>query len=620
MIRGVPLDHRLLALGQRSRPGQLDGRHRRDEVVAVAELPERRGPELRRDSHRVVGREAAEVVEPIDLELPEAQEPVAPAGRGGDEDRGSEARRPAREDEPVHRPEIVADEGQRRATGKVPRQSIEGRPETTLLQLDVRDVGVPVLRIGHPRQVAGRKQASNPESGVLPCFREELRSIAVMLAEPVQEQDSGVNLALGRFDDERLDRRVICLEPLVKGSDGDPTAADRSRVPADHAGNDAAPTYPASVIHDEVRPIRLTELTECGGCASKLGADALAEALAGLGVVGTDMPVGGGSTGFEPGVASAVASADGAAGLIAGLDPPDDAAVHLVAPGVAVIGTVDFFPPIVDDPRTYGEIAAANALSDVFAMGGRVLFALSVAAIPESLPTTVFREILDGAASKVREAGGLLAGGHTIRDPEPKYGLAVIGVASPDRLLRKGGGVPGDVLILTKRLGTGLLVSGRRRSLTSDADLAAAIDSMRALNRRAAEVLVDVDVKAATDVTGFGLLGHGLEMARASGTRFVFEAAALPALDGALGLARAGVETGGAAHNRRFVRMALTVGADVADDRVTLAHDPQTSGGLLASVPPGDVAAIRAALESAGVESWIVGRVEPSSEGSVALS
>src|SRR6185295_3450693 len=211
---------------------------------------------------------------------------------------------------------------------------------------------------------------------------------------------------------------------------------------------------------------------------AKLGADVLGEALAGLGIQ-------------EP-------AADGWTGLIAGLDPPDDAAVHLVAPGVAVIGTLDFFPPIVDDPRTFGEIAAANALSDVFAMGGRVLFALSVAAIPEDMPTTAFRAILDGAASKVREAGGMLAGGHTIRDAEPKYGLAVIGVASPDRLLRKGGAQPGDLLILTKRLGTGLLVSGHRQGKVAEADLAAAVDQMRLLNRRASEVLVEHGIRGAT--------------------------------------------------------------------------------------------------------------------------
>ena len=344
-------------------------------------------------------------------------------------------------------------------------------------------------------------------------------------------------------------------------------------------------------------PIRLTELTECGGCAAKLGADALAEALAGLGV-----PI-------DPGAPEGYTGGE-ASGLIAGLSPPDDAAVHLIAPELAVLGTLDFFPPIVDDARTYGEIAAANALSDIFAMGGRVLFALSVAAIPEDLPTATFRAILEGAASKVREAGGLLAGGHTIKDPEPKYGLAVVGVAHPDHLLRKGGAQSGDVLILTKPLGTGLLVSGRRQSRTSDANLAGAVDSMRALNRTAADLLVQHGIRGATDVTGFGLLGHGLEMARASGTRFVFDAARLPALAGALDLARAGVETGGAAHNRRFVAPSLTLGLGVAPELVTLAHDPQTSGGLLAAIPRAALKDLHHDLEAAGVQHWAVGRVE----------
>lgn len=351
--------------------------------------------------------------------------------------------------------------------------------------------------------------------------------------------------------------------------------------------------------------IRLTDLTTCGGCAAKLGADVLSEALAGLG-----LDADGRST----------ASADGSTGLIAGLDPPDDAAVHLVAPGVAVIGTLDFFPPIVDDPFTYGEIAAANAVSDVFAMGGRVLFALSVAAVPESMETGVFRAILDGAASKVREAGGILAGGHTIRDPEPKYGLAVIGVASPDALLRKGGAVPGDLLILTKRLGTGLLVSGHKQGKASDDDLARAVDQMRALNRRAAEILVAHGVRAATDVTGFGLLGHGLEMAKASGTTFAFDASKLPALDGAVELARAGVETGGAAHNRRFVLPSLTVADGVPPELVTLAHDPQTSGGLLAAIPQDAVNDVHKALIDAGVDHWPVGRVEASVTPAVRLA
>jgi selenide,water dikinase len=345
-----------------------------------------------------------------------------------------------------------------------------------------------------------------------------------------------------------------------------------------------------SVVPDA--PLRLTDLTDCGGCAAKLGADLLADALAGLG-------------------AGEVTPKE----LVAGLEPPDDAAAYLVSPDLAVIGTLDFFPPLVDDPALYGEIAAANALSDVFAMGGRVLFALSIAAFPEGFPPEALRAVLEAAAAKVREAGGILAGGHTIRDPEPKYGLAVVGAAHPDRLFRKGGARPGDVLLLTKRLGTGLLVSGRRQGRTSDADLDAATDQMRTLNRAASEVLARRGIRGATDVTGFGLLGHGLEMARASGTRFVFEAAALPALDGALELAAAGVETSGAGHNRRFVAGSLEVGAGTDPAVVALAHDPQTSGGLLAAVSPADVDAVEADLEAAGVPSWRVGRVEAGDPG-----
>jgi selenide, water dikinase len=335
--------------------------------------------------------------------------------------------------------------------------------------------------------------------------------------------------------------------------------------------------------------LRLTELTDCGGCAAKLGADLLAEALAGLST----------EAGGDPSV------------ILAGLDQPDDAAVYRVSDDLAVIGTLDFFPPLVDDPRTFGEIAAANAVSDVFAMGGRVLFALSIAAFPEQLPREVMAEIFGGASSKVREAGGSLAGGHTIKDDEPKYGLAVIGAVHPDHLLRKGGARPGDRLLLTKRLGTGLLVSGARQGRTSAADMAAGIDSMRRLSRPASEALTGAGIRAATDVTGFGLLGHGLEMARASGTTFIFEAAALPALPGALSLAGSGIETGGAGHNRRFVADALSIGAEVAEETVALAHDPQTSGGLLVAVPEERVAAVESSLDDRQVEHWWVGHVEP---------
>ena len=362
-----------------------------------------------------------------------------------------------------------------------------------------------------------------------------------------------------------------------------------STPPAGEARNARHAYHRFVATLSDVPSLRLTSLTDCGGCAAKLGADLLSEALTGLG---------------------AETAPDE---LIAGLQPPDDAAAYRVSDDLAIIGTVDFFPPLVDDAWTFGEIAAANAMSDVFAMGGRVLFALSIAAFPEELPRNVLAEVFGGASAKVREAGGTLAGGHTIRDPEPKYGLAVIGAAHPDRLLRKGGARPGDQLLLTKPLGTGLLISGARAGGTDSEDLAAAIEWMRALNRAAAEVLVEHGVSAATDITGYGLLGHGLEMARASGARFVFETGALPALPGALDLARDGVETGGAAHNRRFVSNELDVDDRVPGEMIALAHDPQTSGGLLAAIPHDDLARISGELRASAVDHWLIGRVESGS-------
>lgn len=355
--------------------------------------------------------------------------------------------------------------------------------------------------------------------------------------------------------------------------------------------------YPAGMSPLSSFPsIRLTELTDCGGCAAKLGADLLADALAGL---GSGAP--GGSTSGE--------------GLIAGLEPADDAAAYRISEDLAILGTLDFFPPLVDDPVAFGEIAATNALSDIFAMGGRVLFALSIAAFPEDLPRDVLAAIFEAAASKVREAGGLLAGGHTIKDPEPKYGLAVVGAVHPDRMFLKGGARPGDALLLTKRLGTGLLVSGRKAEGARQEDFDAAVDQMRQLNRAAADAFGRHGIRGATDVTGFGLLGHGLEMARASGTRLAFEAAALPTLRGALEAARSGAETGGAGHNRRFTASALRLDPAVVPEMVALAHDPQTSGGLLAAVPPADLAAVLADLNASGVEAWQVGEVEALAEG-----
>ncbi len=516
-------------------------------------------------------------------------------GRAGA--RGGEAR----PDRLPHRPRLhpVADEDHRGDDDLRVRDPLRRLPMGELGRHERQVVRGPDEGIG--REVRGEEALEVRVAPRIPPVTQDERGVGIR-AMPAGEGDGGrlrdrtvqVDVEFGlrdRRDVEigRVHREASCGRCGAGGQRGrrgrrasrDPTDPPRllrpSRSSAYHAAMPSLADLPQ---------IRLTELTDCGGCAAKLGADLLADALSGLG-------------------------AEAAPGeLIAGLNPPDDAAAYRVAPDLAVIGTLDFFPPLVDDAATYGAIAAANALSDVFAMGGRVLFALSIAAFPEDLPRDTLAAIFEAASAKVREAGGTLAGGHTIRDPEPKYGLAVIGAGHPDRLFRKGGARPGDVLVLTKRLGTGFLVSGRRQGRTSDAQLAAAVAQMMTLNRAAAEVFVEHGIRGATDVTGFGLLGHGLEMARASGTRFTFSAAALPALDGALELARAGIETGGAAHNRRFVAPALTVADGVDDALVALAHDPQTSGGLLAAVAPDGLAAVEAALDRRGVPHWRVGTVD----------
>lgn len=265
-------------------------------------------------------------------------------------------------------------------------------------------------------------------------------------------------------------------------------------------------------------------------------------------------------------------------GLVVGLAPFDDAAVYRVSDDVAIVSTTDFFPPLVDDPSDFGAIAAANACSDVFAMGGRVLMALNVAAFPEHFPREAIAAIFASAAEVVRAAGGSVAGGHTIRNPEPVFGLAVQGSVHPDRILRKGGARPGDVAVLSKPLGTALVLAGG-----TDGDKAAAIAGMRATNRAASEQLVALGgaVHATTDVTGFGLAGHGFEMAERSGAALVLEGSALPAYAGAREAADRGVRTGGDPRNRQYVRGRFSAVDEVA---AALCMDPQTSGGLLAAV------------------------------------
>ena len=327
----------------------------------------------------------------------------------------------------------------------------------------------------------------------------------------------------------------------------------------------------------------LTSLAQSGGCAAKYPAARLEELL----------------RGFVPAEAE---------NLLVGLAPADDAAVYKLDDERALVFTVDFFPPLVDDPELFGRIAATNALNDVFAMGGVPLLALSVAAFPESLPNETVAAIFAGADEQVRAAGAILAGGHTLRDEEPKYGLAVVGTVHPGGVWTKSGARPGDALLLTKPLGTGMLLHAARQGSRHEEGLEAVTISMTTLSREAADALRPFTPNAVTDVTGFGLLGHAHELADRSGVRVELDAASLPFFPGAREQAAAGVRTGGDRRNREFA--GPHVEADgVPEDVLALAYDPQTSGGLLVSVPADRVPVLQAELESRKVSTWRVGRV-----------
>jgi selenide,water dikinase len=298
-------------------------------------------------------------------------------------------------------------------------------------------------------------------------------------------------------------------------------------------------------------------MTSCGGCVAKAGPGWLTDVLSPL---------------------AALFPTPSFPNLLVGLNGSDDAAIYRVSDEQAIVATIDFFPPLVDDPYTYGAIAAANALSDVFAMGGEVALALNVSAFPEHLPQDVVGEILRGGAEKVAEAGGVIAGGHTIWDEEPKYGLSVIGFVHPDRVFSKSGLKAGDRVYLTKSIGVGTVLSAVRDGLASADLLEPAIESMLRLNRDAARAAREAGVRAATDVTGFGLLW---EMTSRSNVAVEIAADAVPLLPGALDAATAGVVTSGGGRNRVWAGEHVTIDAGVDAVRAALLFDPQTSGGLL---------------------------------------
>src|SRR6266699_708609 len=274
--------------------------------------------------------------------------------------------------------------------------------------------------------------------------------------------------------------------------------------------------------------------------------------------------------------------------LLVGLHAVDDAAVYRVNDQQAIISTADFFPPVVDDPYAFGAIAAANALSDVYAMGGRVLMAINLVAWPSDLEPGILSEILRGGMEMVAQAGGVIAGGHTVTDDEPKYGLSVTGVVHPEHILTKGGARPGDILILSKPLGTGLMTTAQKQGKVREEDMAAAAQSRTRLNRRASELLVQAGpgVHAATDITGFGILGHAWEMAAQSLTSMRFDYKALPLLPNIRHYAELGCIPGGTGRNKRSLQAHVHFGDHLGEIDQAILYDPQTSGGLFAAIHP----------------------------------
>jgi len=297
--------------------------------------------------------------------------------------------------------------------------------------------------------------------------------------------------------------------------------------------------------------------------------------------------------------------------LLVGLDQPDDAAVYQLNDTQAVVSTVDFFPPVVDDAYDFGAIAAANAMSDIYAMGGFPLFAINLVAYPDGLGLDMLTEILRGGAEKVREAGAVIAGGHTVTDKEPKYGLAVTGMVNPKRILTKGGARAGDALILTKALGTGTITTALKRGVADAAHVKAAVESMARLNKTAAEIALRYDIHAATDITGFGLIGHAHEVAHQSGMDIHFDYGAIRWLSGALDYAKQGIFPGGEGRNRDYYETWTHFAGAFEVYEQDLLYDPQTSGGLLMAAAPDDAESLLNALLKAGETAAIIGSVKP---------
>lgn len=329
--------------------------------------------------------------------------------------------------------------------------------------------------------------------------------------------------------------------------------------------------------------IKLTKLANCAGCGAKVGAGVLAQLLEGIQVHS------------DP-------------NLLVGFDRSDDASVYKLSEELALVQTVDFFPPIADDPYTFGAIAAANALSDVFAMGGEPKLALNIMAIPKKMPKEAVHELLRGGYDKVYEAGALITGGHSILDEEPKYGLAVTGFVHPEKLLSNSGAQPGDVLFLTKPIGIGILTTAAKVDMVSEETYAKALQQMMTLNKSARDVIVNYRVHACTDVTGFGLLGHACEMAQGSDVELQLRVDQIDLIPEALELATIGILPEGMYRNRDFAESFVDAGR-VSLAKQDMLYDPQTSGGLLIAVHPEDADAMYADLKNAVLSAQRIGCV-----------
>lgn len=345
-----------------------------------------------------------------------------------------------------------------------------------------------------------------------------------------------------------------------------------------------------------VKLVGLTQHVAAAGCAAKLGPADLAQVLRSL-------------PPFEH------------PDLIVGTETSDDAGVFRLRPDLAIVNTVDFFTPMVDDPYTFGQIAAANALSDVYAMGGEPRTALNIVGFPKGkLDLEVLTEIIRGGSERVRAAGAIVIGGHSIIDKELKYGMAVTGIVHPEKVIRNVGVMPGDALVLTKPLGTGIVATGLKRRTASASAVRAAVRSMVSLNDIASSVMRTFPVHACSDVTGFGLLGHGFEMASGSGITIALEARTLPLLPGARRLVRQGCLTGGCKRNRDYLKTKIALEPSVPEDLVEIAFDPQTSGGLLIALPADEADALVDRLRSRGIDAATrIGYAMPAEDVSVRL-